>query len=245
MCDQWMPVIRLPLSVEQFHQLPQNPAYKYEYLDGVAYLSPRPRHYHGLLDLAPREVDPTVPLSPIRPEDFTELETVFAAAFSLVQPFASLDQATRREAARQCLDKTRSGGDGPWIEPASFVALSRDQMVGAVFVTLLPPGDGSDWESYYWREQPPADAITQRLGRPHLTWIFVEPFHAGEGVGTALLAAAVNALLPLGFTELCTTFLVGNEVSALWHWRNGFRLVPYPGSMRRLRSPRPLCPPSA
>src|SRR5438045_1639104 len=145
MCDQWMPVIRLPLSLEQFHQLPRNPAYKYEYLDGLAYLSPRPRHYHGLLELKSREVDPMVSLGPVRQEDFPELETVFSGAFSRVQPFASLDQAMRREAARQCLDKTRSGGDGPWIEQASFVALSRDQVVGAVFVTLLPPGDPSEW----------------------------------------------------------------------------------------------------
>src|SRR2546423_464085 len=31
MCDDWMPVIRLPLTLDQFHQLPRNPAYKYEY----------------------------------------------------------------------------------------------------------------------------------------------------------------------------------------------------------------------
>src|SRR5437879_3855988 len=109
MCDQWMPVIRLPLSLEQFHQLPRNPAYKYEYLGGEAYLSPRPRHYHGLLELTPREADPAVPLRPARPEDFSELETVFAAAFSRVQPFGSVETATRSEAARQCLEKTRSG----------------------------------------------------------------------------------------------------------------------------------------
>ena len=55
----------------------------------------------------------------------------------------------------------------------------------ALLVTLLPQGDLTDWESYYWREPPPAEAIAQRLGRPHLTWIFVGPFHGGEGIGTA------------------------------------------------------------
>jgi hypothetical protein len=47
-----------------------------------------------------------------------------------------------------------------------------------------------------------------------------------------LLAAAGNALLELGYRELLTTFMLGNESSMLWHWRNGFRLLAYPGSFR-------------
>ena len=34
MCDEWMPTIKLALTPEQFRQLPRNPAYHYEYLDG-------------------------------------------------------------------------------------------------------------------------------------------------------------------------------------------------------------------
>ena len=66
MCDEWMPTIKLPLSKEQFQQLPRNPAYKYEYLDGLAYLSPRARHYHAALDLSARPAeDPAVLSTPI------------------------------------------------------------------------------------------------------------------------------------------------------------------------------------
>ena len=32
----------LPLTTEQFWQLPRHPAYKYEYFDGAVHLSPRP-----------------------------------------------------------------------------------------------------------------------------------------------------------------------------------------------------------
>ena len=64
MCDEWMPTIKLPLTPDQFHQLPRNPAYKYEYLDSQTYLSPRPRHYHALLDLERRTVPADLPLSP-------------------------------------------------------------------------------------------------------------------------------------------------------------------------------------
>jgi L-amino acid N-acyltransferase YncA len=54
-------------------------------------------------------------------------------------------------------------------------------------------------------------------------------------MGTALLAAATRELLRLGYTELLSTFMLGNDSSMLWHWRNGFRLLAYPGSVRRIR----------
>ena len=103
------------------------------------------------------------------------------------------------------------------------------------WITLLPEGDPCDWDSYYWHRPPPADCLERCLGRPHLTWIFVLPLHAGQGVGTALLAAAVRELLALGYTELASTFMIGNDSSMLWHWRNGFRLLAYPGSRRLMR----------
>jgi hypothetical protein len=105
---------------------------------------------------------------------------------------------------------------------------------GAALVTLLPDGDPCDWDSYSWQTPPPADAVERRLGRPHLTWIFVASRRAAQGTGTALLAAVTRALVGLGYRELFSTFLLGNESSTLWHWRNGFRLLPYPGSLRHI-----------
>jgi GNAT superfamily N-acetyltransferase len=243
MCDEWMPTLRLPLTPEQFHKLPRHPAYRYEYLDGQARLSPCSRFYHAQLDLLAHQgpgldgAEEAVAIRPARADDFAALEPVFAAAFLHAQPFEGLDETTRLQAARACLGRTRDGGDGPWIEQASFVADRAEdgRPVGAIFVTLLPPGDPCDPESYSWREPPPADAIGRRLGQPHLTWIFVTPLTAGRGVGTALLATAVHALLRLGFTRLLTTFLLGNASSMLWHWRNGFELLAYPDSGRLLR----------
>lgn len=239
MCDEWMPSLTLPLTPEQFRLLPRHSAYRFEYLDGQAHLSPRPRHYHALLDLTAvaLEAERRLRVRPAVPADTPELERVFAAAFDRVQPFGGLEDDKRREAARTCLQRTLTGGDGPLIEAACFVALEEDgAAVGAVFVTLLPDGDPCDWDSYGWRTPPPPDAVARRLGRPHLTWIFVEPLSAGQGAGTTLLAAAVRALLRLGFRELASTFLRGNDSSMLWHWRNGFRLLPYPGSLRRHRN---------
>jgi GNAT superfamily N-acetyltransferase len=121
------------------------------------------------------------------------------------------------------------------IERACFVAKQDKDVVGAIFITLLPDSDPCDWDSYHWPETPPADCITRCLGRPHLTWIFVAPLSAGHGVGTALLAAAARELLALGYTQLLSTFMMGNDSSMLWHWRNGFQLLAYPGSYRLMQ----------
>jgi GNAT superfamily N-acetyltransferase len=242
MSDEWMKSHCLPLSLAQFHCLPRNPAYKYEYLNGEAWLNPRPRYYHALLDLEalPAEVqnpsDYAMAIRPVRSADWERLTPLFADAFQRQQPFGSLEEEERRTTLRKALEHTRSGGDGPWIEQASFVAteLVDDTPIGAIFLTLLPPRDLTQWDSYHWEEPPPPDCITRRLGRPHLTWIFVGPMHAGRGIGTALLHTAVGELRALGYTELASTFLLGNDSSMLWHWRNGFRLLAYPGSWRRV-----------
>jgi hypothetical protein len=237
MCDEWMRGLQLALTVEQFRQLPRNGAFRYEYLDGVAYITPRPKHYHALLDLKPTEAHAVedVSLRPVRPDDWAALVPLFADAFGGTEPFAALDADTRRQAAEQCLTRTRVGGDGPWIEAASLVACDPDgALVGALLVTLLPDRDPCEWDSYQWLDLPPPDCIARRLGRPHLTWVFVSPGLAGEGVGSLLLASAGRALLALGYRELLSTFMIGNDASTLWHWRNGFRLLAYPGSPRRL-----------
>jgi GNAT superfamily N-acetyltransferase len=235
MCDEWMPLIKLPLTIEQFHQLPRNAAYWYEYLDHQAYLSPRPRHYHALLELRPLEPEDPVVVHPLDAGSLPGLVGLFAGAFHAIQPYGCLDEETRLEAARQALERVRTGGDGPWIMQASFVATRDTNPVGAILITLLPDGDPCDWDSYQWPEPPPADCLERRLGRPHLTWIFVSPFQAGRGIGTALLAAAVRELLALGYTHLLSTFMLGNDSSMLWHWRNGFRLLAYPGSHRLMQ----------
>jgi GNAT superfamily N-acetyltransferase len=239
MCDEWMPAVTLPITIGQFHQLPRHAAYKYEYFNGQAHLTPRPRFYHALLDLNLMAASATplprdVTVRPVADVHIGDLEQVFAAAFDRQQPYASLEADRRLEAARQALAKVQGGGDGPWMSQASFVALEKElHPIGAIFITLLPDADPSDWDSYHWRQPPPENWREQSLGRPHLTWIFVSPWHVGHGTGTALLAAAAAALRHMGYLHLASTFLLGNESSMLWHWRNGFQLHAYPGSHRR------------
>jgi GNAT superfamily N-acetyltransferase len=80
--------------------------------------------------------------------------------------------------------------------------------------------------------QPPPSDETVAAGWPHLTWIFVAPLYAGHGTGTAMLRAVTDSVRTLGDRELASTFLHGNSSSLRWHWRNGFLLLPGPGSYR-------------
>ena len=134
MLDRWFATIKLPLSKKQFHQLPQNAAYKYEYLDEMAWLSPRPKFYSARLPLrpqleaAPETVDAQeeIGFRRFEEEDWARLTHLFAGSFSRVQPYASLSDRRRLESARSCLNFTREGGDGPIIAPACQVAFGKE-----------------------------------------------------------------------------------------------------------------------
>ena len=181
-------------------------------------------------------VEEEVAICPLQAGEIMSLANLFAATFHSIQPYGCLDDKTRLRAAKEALARVQAGGDGPFIERASFVARGKEELVGAILITLLPDGDPCDYESYEWKDSPPPDCIERCVGRPHLTWVFVSPQHAGHGTGTALLAAAVAQLLAMGFTHLLSTFMAGNESSMLWHWRNGFQLLAHPGSYRLMKS---------
>jgi GNAT superfamily N-acetyltransferase len=241
MCDEWMRPLELKISVDEFQRLPRNNAYKYEYLSDRAVLSPRPKFYHAMLDLdtfaaASSAADGQVLLRPLAADDWDKLVPLFAAAFDRQEPFCGLLGEERREAARQCLDRSRLGGDGPLIESACLVAVdeAENTLVGAILMTLLPDVDPTEWGAFQWHDDPPPDCVAHGQGRPHLTWVFVHPWKAGQGVGTALLTGVVAQLRSLGYRHMASTLLPTNDSSALWHWRNGFRLLEYPGSRRRL-----------
>jgi GNAT superfamily N-acetyltransferase len=240
MCEEWMPAVRLPLTRHQFDQLPRHPSYAFEYLNGQAWLTPMPKFYHAVLDLdglRPSAPPEGVFVRHVEEKDISDLEHLFSSAFEGQQPFSSLNPEERLLAARDALMRCRSGGDGPWMRQSSFIALKdRTQAVGAILLTLLPDNDASQWESFHWQEPPPPDAIERGIGRPHVTWIFVSSGHTGKGVGTTLLTASIRSVLNLGFRQLASTFMLGNESSMLWHWRNGFQLQRHCGSQRSKKS---------
>lgn len=240
--EEWFRSLGLAMTREEFEALPAHPDYKYEFGEGRACLSPRPKAFHARLVLrpggAPKEAEAQRPgrIRRLRDDDWEALPSTFAAAFVNTQPFASLPEDDRHRASRELLEVVRKGGEGPVVREACLVAESERarRLVGAALITLCPDRPLNEWGMSRWDEPPPPDAIERRLGRPHLTWIFVEPMDAGHGIGSAMLASASEALCALGYRELASTFYSGNARSVLWHWRNGFQLCEWPGSMRKV-----------
>ncbi len=236
--EAWFPAIEFPLSWEVFRQLPQHPAWRYAFALGRARLMPAPRSYHGLLSLKDWQPPATnlrlpgdVVLRPLEPTDRQRLPALMAEALRRMPPFSLLDPEVRRQAAEACLHETFMGSNGPLIAQASLLAFTlledgQREPVGAILVTRLPDGDLEDFTDPVWQTEPPSgeDAGQRSWGRPHLTWIFVVPRYARQGIGTALLRESISALRLLGECELASTFLLGNDAAILWHWRNGFVL---------------------
>lgn len=235
--DHWFPRITLPMTWSQFRTLPQHPAYRYEYLEGQARLTARLRRYHALLTLPASRVTASesgARLRPINEATWRKLPPVFAEAFAATAPLSFLGPEQRLAAATDCLERTRNGEHGLLVESASFVAVERDRIEAAIVITLLQAGDLERFDDPQWGEPPPADALESRWGRPHVTWVLTAPGAARRGLASALLKRSAQALTELGYRELASTFLLGNEASLLWHWKNGFRLLSYVGSPRRI-----------
>jgi predicted N-acetyltransferase YhbS len=239
MSDEWMPTLKLKLSRQEYEQLPRHPAFRYELLEGMTLISPWPRHCHAQLRLrrfrVPAGAAAQMPLRQATPADLEALIPILVNAFADAQPFGSLNEADARRAAEKSLRDVFAGSEGPFAEPASFVALDNERIVGAIMITFIPGGDPTDWDSYQWREPAPPDLWTKREGQPHLTWIFVKKFSQGTGIGTRLLQEAVCALKKQGYGSLWSTFLLGNDSSMRWHWRNRFELAENLLSKRRMR----------
>lgn len=243
MLDRWYQRLDFAVPIETFERLPEHPAFKYEYWDGEAHLTPRPKIYHALLEVAPRPIPETarIPFGEeittrgFEAHDWDELPELMGFAFHRMPPFGQLGKEDRVKAARDCLAHTRNGGDGAFVPAASFVAGAGGEAIGAILITIQYAGNLETFDDPYWNKPVPADAWERRWGRPHITWAFVNPWCARHGIGSALLAHSVNALHAHGYRELASTFQLGNDSSTLWHWSNGFRLLSYLVSPRNYK----------
>lgn len=202
--DAYFRLCRLAIARDQLESLPRPAGYKVEYVDGEAWITPTAACVTPVLRLSgemglPARED----VRRLGVDDWEALGPIFVVAFRRVAPFASLGEGEAEAALHECLHATRAGEDGPLVEPACLVATRPDGLAGGLITTMI-----------------------RRGGRevPHLTWIFVRPLERRRGVASALLRAAADELLALGYDELASTSLIANVPSLLWHWRQGFRL---------------------
>ncbi|MEX2281300.1 MAG: GNAT family N-acetyltransferase [Gemmatimonadota bacterium] len=221
----WFETLELRMGFEEFTRLPRHPAYRYEYRNGHAVLTPCPAHIPVARSLTkdPLSAAPPSPaMSDLRIRQLDEgdwegLPAIFAAAFVRTAPFDCMNSEQRMRAAQLCIARTRAGADGPLVAEASLVTYdprADNTLLGALIVTRVPQTYGS---------RHTARNTDRTL--PHLTWIFVHPDLQRRGTGRALLEASCTQLRALGDTRLASTFLIGNINAMLWHWSEGFLLA--------------------
>jgi len=234
---------------ERFVTLPRHPAYRYQYQGGRAKISGNPRYYQCTLPLNDQSASGFEPaageltcffsnyeLHPLHDSDWEKLLPLFATAFESPPPLLQLTREQRLSAAKALLERTRHGGDGPVVRNACFTLCDRQtgELYGAILITLIPDGDVQDFNCHNWSKVAPNNAIEDRWGQPHLTWIFVDPHHQRRNLGKVLLREATSRLRRLGYSQLVSTFLLGDHASTLWHWKMGFQLASHPGSPRKI-----------
>ena len=210
-------MIRIPMSVEMFHQLPPNGAYKYEYADGQTLISPQPHACELYLELdsftAPeRESYERWSVRQLAEDDWDELPNVAAAAFNRVAPYATFGDREIKEVMAEELQVTRSGDDGELVREACMVAeepWGEDLRVAGAALVTLRKGQTNGGEIVPW-----------------MTWIFVGPLFSRHGIAGGLLARVVEKLKAAGHQRLESTICAGNHASAMWHWHRGFKMGP-------------------
>jgi GNAT superfamily N-acetyltransferase len=170
--------------------------------------------------------------------DWDLLPEVLADAFEGTPPLGMLGRWRRLCAARDWLWSTRDGSEGSLVDAACIIAVDREddaQVLGALVVTLMMDPVRSWYAAQRLAVPPPPPDLAEGREQPQVSWVFVRPQASGQGVGTALLQAAIGSLWSLGYRELASATQRGNDSSLAWHWRNGFRLLPHSESIRLIR----------
>ena len=213
MLQDWLRMTEVGLTIEEWWRLPRNAAYKYEYVDGKAQITPRPLCVDVVLDLEGfrkggdrvKELE----VRQLRKGDWADLPKVMAGAFAHVAPFGTMTDAELEEAVADCLRVTREGGDGELLRGACVVGCDRHCPIAGAALVTLRHGE-----------------TTRRAKTPLLTWIFVNPWMKRRGVGEAMLADVVQRLREMGHGQMESVVCTGNSSSMAWHWREGFVLSP-------------------
>ena len=197
------------MSLAEFRLLPRDPGWKYEYLDGMAHVTPRARFATVQVGVRSRPLDPPLPLRRVTRADQEELVAAYVAAFADSVEYCDVAPEEVSRSARENIQAFCAGGRGE-VLPSSCVAIEEAPahpvgvVAGAALVTRA------------------------RDGRPLLDMLFVRPRWQRRGLATDLVSWSLGELLTHGETMLRSRYHLANEPSRAWHHRFGFTPEPDP-----------------
>jgi GNAT superfamily N-acetyltransferase len=199
---------KIKMTIEEFHGLPFRPAWKQEYCNGFLIESPREALAHATISIQPRLAQSPVPFRNVLAEDEHVLLPCFQSAFEDAFEFCDYTRENFERAGIESLHRTFCDPAHPCL-PVSQVALGPPDSpyvhapIGAALVVQLP----DRWVL--------------------LDALFVTPEWQHRGIGSALVAAALNELHKVGgYRGMVSRYFLGNEASCVWHRRFGFKEEP-------------------
>ena len=188
------------MSEAEFLRQPQDPGWKYEYINGIARVSPRHVVVPLRADVTPRAVDPAgLHLRPVVPADAPALARAFHEGFRETVEYCDWPDARIRQSGEDAV-RTFFAGKRGTFHPASRLLLDLDQPCMVIGAAL----------------------IIQKPGGPFLDMLFIRPPWQRHGLAAALAGAAMNQLHALGETHLGSALDLANEPSRRWHRKFGF-----------------------
>jgi GNAT superfamily N-acetyltransferase len=208
-------MLKFPVSFDAWGRLPRHPDWKYELIEGEAWLSPRARPL--LFGRSTSVAVPAVRLSGVEvrmldaQRDRAEMIELIWDVWAEEDPYQSLEDPKTLLQAE--LERSL-------IAPnLGIVAVDAGRICAAVLV------------------------LTAAAGAPMLTWLTVRREARDRGLATALLRVVVETLSERGVEELASSTSAANMASLRWHLTRGFQLAPDPsreilrGRLSRRRSP--------
>ncbi len=190
--------MRFPLSPDLLQRLPRHPDWKYEMVNGEAWLSSRPRPL--MLRRSTNLAVPAATLSGV------EIRTIDA-------------RRDRSEIAKLLMDV--------WVDEDPYRSLEdpKTLLQSEIERSLEDPGLGVIATG---EQGVCAVVLVPSTTAPALLWLTVRRDARERGLATALLRVVVETLSARGVEELASGTSTANVPSLRWHLTRGFQLAPDP-----------------
>lgn len=191
------------MSVTDYHVMPREPGWKYEYFDGQCHVTPSHTIVTGrlALELQALNANPDgVRLEPIVPEMIDALLEAAFDAFHDTIEYCDWEPHKIRQSLQGELEHLFAGTKKQLLD-ASFAALEAERVIGAALSLQSPIG-------------------------PELSLFFVARDWQRRGVGRALLKAVIERLHADGARDLHVLWAAGNPASDAFYRKHGFEVLP-------------------